>query len=135
MTEVAATEDVRMSEVSAVADVSKVASEGDVAMMDGDGDDHEKMVKAAKQSEFVLFPVYSSDTNFVLKLNSTLRIRTFHMTSERHAEFILSQPIFPPFVADSCGPSIPRIQNTGSPFRPFLHSKGCESLKRWVMRG
>ena len=67
MTEVAATEDVRMSEVLAVAEVSKVASEGDVAMGDGerDGDDHEKMVKAATQSEFVLFSVSYSDANLV----------------------------------------------------------------------
>ena len=54
MTEVAATEDVKMTEVSAsvpTAEESSVAKDcdGDVGM--GDGDDHEKMMKAARQSE------------------------------------------------------------------------------------
>ena len=58
MTEVVASEDVKMNEGEGVAEpvagVSKVGSggDGDVAM--GDGDDHEKMVKAAKQSELLL---------------------------------------------------------------------------------
>lgn len=64
MTEVvAAAEDVKMSEapdVVPVSEVSKVASEleGDVAMGDGDSDDHEKMLKASKQSELRRFLYY-----------------------------------------------------------------------------
>jgi hypothetical protein len=64
MAEVAATEDVKMTSVPA-AEVSSVAKEGggDVAM--GDGDDHEKMMKAARQSEQHRSFVSSIDSDFL----------------------------------------------------------------------
>jgi hypothetical protein len=59
MTGIAAMEDVKMNETqdsATVTEVSKVASSGDGDVAMGDGGDHEKMVKAAKQSELSRLP-------------------------------------------------------------------------------
>ena len=87
MTEITAMEDVKMSEtqdLATITEVSKAASSSDRDVAMGDGGDHEKMVKAAMQSELSRLP-YIPILNFLFstKSNSTLRIRIFHMTSEQ----------------------------------------------------
>jgi hypothetical protein len=80
MTEVAvAAEDVNMSEATAVvAEAPKVRSEGDVDMAMGDGDDHEKLLKAAKQSELKISrSASSSDANLVFFCKSRILLCRF----------------------------------------------------------